>query len=69
MVRNIQIFIGFGNLYLLFIKQFSKIAALLISILQMTDDREKHNFKAESNDKANDGKIKKDNKKEKNRLD
>ena len=35
-VRNIQVFIGFANFYQQFIQSFSKIIALLISILKIT---------------------------------
>ena len=36
LVRNIQVFIGFGNFYQCFIQSFSKIAIPLISMLKIT---------------------------------
>ena len=36
-VRNIQVFLGFANFYRRFIKNFSRIAAPLILMLQTTN--------------------------------
>lgn len=36
MVKDIQVFLGFANFYLNFLKRFRKIAAPLTSILQTT---------------------------------
>ncbi len=36
-VRDIQVFLGFANIYRRFIKNFSRLAALLTSIIQTTD--------------------------------
>ena len=40
-VRDIQVFIGFANFYRRFIQGFSKIAALLTSMLKTTGSSEK----------------------------
>ena len=36
LVHDIQVFLGFGNFYQQFIQKFSRLAALLISILKTT---------------------------------
>ena len=45
LVRDIQIFIGFANFYRHFIQGFSKIAALLTSMLKTTTSFEKSTLK------------------------
>ncbi len=39
-VENIQVFLGFANFYRTFIKNYSKIAAPLISMLRITDNND-----------------------------
>ena len=38
-IKDIQVFLGFANLYRRFIKNFDRIAALLTSILQTINDK------------------------------
>ena len=51
-VRNIQVFLGFANFYGQFIKGFSKIAALLILMLEMTGSPDEPAFSRNNGNKS-----------------
>lgn len=62
LVKNILVFLRFANFCQRFIKRFGKLAALLIYIVQTTNNREKTNHSIKNDDKnSNSGvaKIKK----------
>ena len=54
-VRDIQVFIGFANFYLHFIKGFSKIAAPLTAMLKTTRSSVASAFRVDDNEVVGDG--------------